>query len=116
MFPIHKEEIDGTEYQIGYKVVTEDLRSLGLRRNPNIYTFPIKEWYHLDESEIKKGPDHYGGIWVARTLSHAKKIIRDIHRTKNPFPTRIFKTAIDEILYCNERSIKTNSIMLLEEI
>lgn len=44
-------------YPCAYKVVTSDLKSLGLRRNPNINNYPIRKWYFLDPEEIQEGEE-----------------------------------------------------------
>jgi hypothetical protein len=46
---------EGIEYNLGYKVTTSDLKSLGLRNNPNIISYPIDEWFYLPENQIEKG-------------------------------------------------------------
>ncbi len=102
-------------YSLGHRVVTENMQSLGLRNNPNIITYPFQEWVYLKTDQIQKGKSDWGGIWVARTPSRAKglhKYMKQKHKT----PTRIFKSAIDKILYANDYRIKTNAIILLEEI
>lgn len=45
-----------------YKVFTEELKSLGLRKNPNIITFIPNEWYFLDKDNIVEGVSDFGGI------------------------------------------------------
>ncbi len=107
--------LNGDCYPVGYKVVTEDLKSLGLRRNPNIIAYSINEWYYLKENQIKDGPDDWGGIWVARTLSNAKKL-KKYYEEKHLKSARVFKATLDEILYFNSYRIKTNGIVMLEEI
>ncbi len=112
---IHTININGNDYPLGYKVVTDDLKSLGLRRNPNIIAYSINDWYCLPKTQIKKGPDDFGGIWVARTLSNAKTLKR--YYEKNHLKhARVFKTLLDEILHFNSYRIKTNGIIMLEEI
>lgn len=116
MVKIHTIELEGKTYFLGYKVVTEDLKSLGLRKNPNIRQYPVNEWYFLPDDQIKEGKEDWGGIWVARTLSNAEGLVKSINRTKNHFPTRIFKATLDQILYFNDYRIKTNGIMMFEEV
>lgn len=102
-------------YPCAYKVVTSDLKSLGLRRNPNINNYPIRKWYFLDPEEIQEGAEDWGGIWVCRTPSGARKLAKYMKGKYNK-ETKIFKAALDRILYHNSYRIKTNGIMLLEEI
>ncbi|MBU3941998.1 MAG: hypothetical protein KKF74_03730 [Nanoarchaeota archaeon] len=107
--------LNGKDYPMGYKVVTEDLKSLGLRRNSNIIAYSINEWCYLPKNKIKEGPDDWGGIWVARTLSNAKTL-KKYYEKNHLKSARVFKAALDEILHFNSYRIKTNSIMMLEEI
>ena len=115
MVKIQTIDLEGKTYFLGYRVVTEDLKSLGLRNNPNIITYPINEWYFLSEEKVKEGKEDFGGIWVARTLSSAKGLSKYM-KNKHSTPTRIFKATLDRILYFNSYRIKTNGIMLFEEI
>ena len=39
---------------IFYKVFTKEIRSLGLRRNPNILSYVPNEWYYLEENQIQE--------------------------------------------------------------
>lgn len=108
-------KIRGKEYPLGYKVVTEDMKSLGLRKNPNIIQFELGKWVYLKENEIEKSKNDWGGIWVARTLSNAKKLGEYMIK-QHQQPTKIFKATLDEILYFNSYRIKTNGVKLFEEI
>jgi len=108
-------KIHGREYPLGYKVVTRDMKSLGLRKNPNILEFELGKWIYLSKNEIEKSKNDWGGIWVARTLSSAKKL-GDYMLEKKHKPTRIFKATLDEILYFNSYRIKTNGVKLFAEI
>jgi|APSaa5957512622_1039677.scaffolds.fasta_scaffold48821_2 hypothetical protein len=112
---IHSNIIDGDSYDIGYKVVTTDMKSLGLRKNPNILEFKLDEWYMLDDSNVEEGNGDWGGIWVARTLSNATKLQSYMHDKYNQ-DTRLFKTALDDILFVNSYRIKTKGVMLFEEL
>ena len=99
----------------GYKVVTTDLKSLGLRKNPNILTYPLGEWFELPRSELRKGKGDYGGIWLCKTKSAAKKL-KKYMMDKHQVATRVFKAYINEVLYSNSYRIKTDGIMLAEEM
>ncbi|MCA9477649.1 MAG: hypothetical protein KC535_00700 [Nanoarchaeota archaeon] len=107
--------LEGKLYQTGFKVVHEDMTSLGLRKNPNIMTFPFNEWVVLPETDLVEGRADWGGIWLARNRSGARKYINYMmsHYQKR---TRVFHTAIDRILFMNPGRIKTNAVYLLEEI
>jgi len=107
--------LDNKVYNLGFKVVTQNLESLGLRKNPNIIKYTISEWYFLQENQIVSGQEDFGGIWVARTLSGAKGL-QNYMRKHYLRETKIFKTAIDTILYSNSYRMKTNGINMLEEI
>ena len=100
---------------IAYKVVTNDMKSLGLRNNPNILKYSIYTPFYLQKSEIVKGKSDYGGIWVARKLSGAKTLQKYM-KSKYNKNVRIFKVIIDKILYANSYRIKTNGLKFLEEI
>ena len=102
-------------YDSGFKVVTQDLESLSLRKNPNIIKYPIDKWYFLSQEEIRKNSDDFGGIWVARTLSGAKNLRRYMQE-KYSKETRIFIAALDEILYFNDYRIKTSGLKMVKEV
>jgi hypothetical protein len=61
---IHTVTLDDIVYPLGYKVVTAEMKSLGLRRNPNILTYPLDEWYILPPDQIEEGKGDWGGIWI----------------------------------------------------
>lgn len=110
-----EEFLDGNEYWMGYKVVTEELESLGLRGNENIIQYPENEWHQLEEENIEAGEDDWGGIWSARTPGKAKSLsnyMEDKHSTG----TRVFKAAIDQILFHNDYRIKSAEVNLFEEL
>ncbi|HKM19828.1 MAG TPA: hypothetical protein VJY47_01245 [Candidatus Dojkabacteria bacterium] len=115
IYRIDTVEFEGREYPAGYRVVTEDLESLGLRDNPNILQYSVGEWYSLPPEGIEDGKGDWGGIWLARTLSGAKSLKRYMEE-KHGVGTRIFKSAIGEILFCNSGRVKTNAICMVEEI
>ena len=98
-----------------YKVFTTELKSLGLRRNPNILTFIPNEWYFLETKDIVEGSGDFGGIQVCSNLSGAKKLTEYMSK-KHSVETRAFIVNIDRILYQNSYRLKTNGIYLKEEI
>lgn len=107
-------EIDKVARPLLFKVVTEDLKSLGLRKNPNIMTFEIGTWA-ISSTEIKAGNSDIGGIWCALKISGAKtlrKYMYDQYRIK----TKIFKTTVDLPLYSNSYRVKSRAVYLIEEI
>ena len=99
-----------------YKVVTEDLRSIGLRGAPQIQ-YKIGEWvYPLEPLSM-----HYfkgGGLWVYSKRSDAlngKRYVEKKHRIK----CRIFFCRIGIILTHTPETfhrVKTNKVMLLQEL
>ncbi len=106
---------DNKEYFLGYKVVTSEMKSLGLRRNPNIIEYPVNEWFYLPKNELKRGKEDWGGIWVCRQPGAAKKVSEYMMEMYSK-PTRIFKTLLDDVLYANSYRVKTNGVFLFEEI
>ena len=116
---IHTVSIDGIVHPMGYRVVREDMSSLGLRHNLNTLVYPFREWLHLPDEQLHDGAQDWGGIWVARTQSGAQTL-KDYMLTENtqhpPIQTRIFKAALDSILYGNSYRIKTSGIFLYEEL
>jgi hypothetical protein len=101
--------------QIGYKVVTTELKSLGLRRNPYILTYPIDEWYILPDSWIECGKGDWGGMWLSRVPSTAKRL-KIYMKEKHNKECRIFKSFIGGDLYHNSYRVKTDKLKMFEEI
>jgi len=104
-----------SDHVLGYKVLTPDMKSLGLRGNSNIIEYPIQEWVFLDTSCVREGKQDFGGIWVTKTLWRAKQLERYM-KEKHGRETRTFSAALDKILYFNLYRIKTNGIHLLEKV
>jgi len=100
---------------VGYRVTTMDNSSLGLRRNPFILQYPVKEWYKLPESWLVEGAGDFGGIWLSRTPSRARHLVNYIWNTYNR-QSRVYLSNIDEILFCNANRIKTNGIYMISEM
>ena len=106
--------------RIYYKIVKEDLTSLGLRKNPNIMTFPIGEW--IKEKNPMYNDMDCGGIWVAKKLSGAKSLLKYLNKKaekegKSEFKKcRLFSAEIGEVLFSNSYRVKTNKVRLLDEI
>ena len=95
-----------------YKVVTSDLKSLGLRRNPTILIYPINHWVEDFHKEYNNRDD--GGIWVVNSLGNARKIVK--YMREKSVMCRIFECQIGEILYGNSYRVKTNKVKLTKEI
>jgi hypothetical protein len=113
--PSDWQEIDGILRPLLFKVVTEDLKSLGLRRNPNIMKFPVGEWVRLPDGETQTGNSDWGGIWSALKLSGAKTLTKYILEKYN-LPTRTFQVALDTPLYANSYRVKSWGVILLREL
>ena len=107
--------IEGKEYVVGYKVVTEDMRSLGLRNNPNILTFRQGRWVDLSPDKIVPGKADYGGIWLAVSRGNANRLKTYMGETYEEH-TRIFRTITRDVLFHNNYRMKTSGVKLLEEI
>ena len=103
------------EEKIRYKVVTADMKSLGLRHNPNIITFEEGKWIRLRPNEIEKGNGDWGGIWVAATKGGARTLQRYMadHYDRD---CRIFEARIGKVLHQNSYRIKTDAVYLLGEL
>ena len=98
---------------IGYKVVTIELKSLGLKRNPTILQYEVGKW--IASPEVIKGKGDAGGIWSCRLLSGAKRIRLYMLRKHN-IACRIYKVELGRILFANNYRIKTDMVRLIEEI
>jgi len=110
--------IEDVYYPLGYKVVTCDLQSLGLRKNPNILIFPVGEWMKLSEDEVTVGNTHWsgwGGVWSALERGGAATLSKYMME-KYDIKTRTFLTAMYRPLFANSYRIKSQGVFLLEEI
>ena len=101
--------------RIHYKVVTKDMESLGLRKNPNIMKFVMGKWVSLNDVQIKEGPGDWGGIWVAKNIGGANTLWKYMNE-KYDRECLIIKCEVDRILYENSYRIKTNAVFLFERI
>lgn len=113
--PLGTVSIDGRSYPLVYKVVTHDHQSLGLRKNPNILTFPVQEWLALPPENITWGEEDWGGIWAARMKSKAyglERYMMDMYQV----PTFVYVAAIRDILFSNSYRVKTDAIYLLHRL
>jgi hypothetical protein len=93
-----------------YKVVTNKLQSLGLRKNPTILTFGY-DWIYEKHPIYSSGDG--GGIWVTGTLSNAIKLKK--YFEKRYGKARVFECEIGDVLYKNSYRIKTDKIKLIRE-
>lgn len=94
-----------------YKVVTNDMKSLGLRKNPTIMKFS-SDWTY--EPFPKVGNMDNGGIWVANGKSQAT--ILQKYMLSKGIPTILFSVEIGKILYSNSYRTKTDKVKLINEI
>jgi hypothetical protein len=101
---IHEMEVDGTNYQIGYKVVTEDLKSTGLTNTP-IFQYSEELW----------NTDLEHGLWAARVPSFAT-YIRSYMKQKYDVDTRTFIVALENIITANGHGVRAKSIKFLKEL
>jgi len=106
--------IDGISRPVLFKVVTHDLKSLGLRKNPNIMTFSENVW-STSNTNPKSGNSDVGGIWSALKFSGAKTLSKYME-SHYSLKTRIFKAAADTPLYANSYRVKSAGIYLFEEV
>lgn len=99
-----------------FKVVTKDLKSVGLLRAPPIQ-YKIGEWVYPLEP-LSDHPRKGGGLWVHKRRSAAlgsssgKKYIEE----KREIPCRVFVCRIGILLYESSGRVKTDKVMLLEEL
>ena len=112
---IHQITYLNKQYFCAYKVVKEDMTSLGLRKNPNIMTFSLNDWIYLPEKDIVMGNSDFGGIWLARTKGRAKAYQKYMKENYNS-ETKVFLSLIDKILFVNQDRVKTNGLKMIEEI
>ncbi len=109
-------EIENVLHPLGYKVVTLDLKSLGLRKNPTIIAYPLHEWI-LEPNNLIKSAEDSGGIWSGASLASARKTQKYcLDKEKNPFLTRVFYAAIYNPVFANDYRVKSQGLMVLEEI
>lgn len=100
---------------VAFKVVTQDLKSLGLAGNPNIMRFNLYEWTKLLDLEVVAGSGDYGGIWSTIEKSEANGL-KNYVKKKHDKETRMFLVALDNPVYANNRRIKSQGVFLLDEI
>jgi len=108
-------KIEDEFFPLSYKVVTTDLKSLGLRQNPNIMTFPVGEWVVLPDDQVVANKDDWGGIWTALRVGSIKTIrnyMMDTYGTE----TRAFLTVMKRPVFLTSYRIKSQGVMLLSEV
>jgi len=95
-----------------YKVVTVDMKSLGLRKNPNVMQFSIGEWSY--EPDPDAGKQDVGGIWCCEKLSAARALKK--YYEKRYGNAVIFECEIGNILFQNTYRTKTDKIKLFRRL
>ena len=95
-----------------YKVVTEHIESLGLRKNPNVMSFPLLTW--VGEPAPESGSGDSGGIWCCEKLSAALALKKYFEGKYGK--ARIFECEIGNILFRNSYRTKTDRIKLIKEV
>lgn len=96
-----------------YKVVTEHMRSLGLRRNPSVLVFPMNSWVN-EPRPLEHNDRDWGGIWCCEKLSSARALKRYYEGRYGK--ARIFECEIGEVLFQNSYRTKTDKVKLTNEI
>lgn len=96
---------------IYYKVVTNELKSLGLRKNPTILVYQFNKC--IKSPTIKKGNSDDGGIWVVKTKSNANRLVKYMKKKYNK-ECYVFKAHIKNILYENNYRTKVERIKIYE--
>jgi len=96
-----------------YKVVTEHMKSLGLRRNPSVMVFPPNIWIK-EPRPLEHNNKDWGGIWCCEKLSSARALKK--YYEKKYGAARIFECEIRNILFQNSYRTKTDEIKLTKEI
>lgn len=96
-----------------FKVTTSDRKSLGLRNNPTILLFPLGKW--VKSPTVKEGKSDDGGIWVAVSLSNAKRLKKYMFDHHGKL-CRIFRATVGRVLFRNNYRVKVDKIRCEEEI
>jgi hypothetical protein len=114
------EEVNSNKY---YKVVTKDLKSLGLRNNPTIMDFPVGDWvYEPNPTEGPGGWGGTGGIWVANGLSQGKGLLKYMQKKalkendEELKDCRLFEVEIGNVLYSNSYRSKVDAVKMIKEL
>jgi hypothetical protein len=98
--------------QLCYKVLREDLTSLGLLGAPCLQ-YRFGEWNRPQEA-LSDHPRKGGGLWVAPTLGAARSMRKYMQR-KDGVRTRIFRCRIDGVLYRTSCRVKTAGVLFTAE-
>ncbi len=112
--PVGWVRMAGIWYPLGYKVVTDKMESLGLRNNPTIMKFPIGTWVREKNSLVPTEAD-WGGIWTAQRKGSIKMLQEHCSHTWG-MKTKGYLTAIANPVFANSYRIKSEAVMILNEV
>lgn len=96
-----------------FKVVKKDLTSVGLL-GAAVIQYKIGDWVYPLEP-LSNNHLRGGGLWVLKTRSDAYRFKRYVE-TKHGFNVRIFTCEIGIVLFQTSYRIKTDRVMLKEEL
>lgn len=114
--PVGFARLNGIWFPLAYKVVTENLESLGLKDNPTIMTFPVCRWVNLDDAEVVPGLEtDVGGIFTALRKGRIKDLKSHCWDTWE-MKSRGFLVAINNPVGNNDYRLKSQGVKLLKEI
>lgn len=111
--------MDDTEYPIGFKAVTADLRSLGLRGNrknmtpadQRIQVYEIGKWTE-EKSLLVPADADWGGIWCGRTPGEAAKIEKYFEETKQK-DAIVLAVLMEDPIYAKPSRVKCAGVFPL---
>ncbi|MFH1589140.1 MAG: hypothetical protein ABIB43_01075 [archaeon] len=110
-------EYNGLLLPTGYKVLTTDMQSIGLRNCPedSKIQYELNEWMHINEEFIRDDKDR-GGLWVAKRISGCKSLKKYMMKHYS-LETRVFECLAGENYHdVSSYRYKTDKIMLTEEL
>ena len=98
-----------------FKVVTPDMRSLGLRKNPTILTYSVGRWVVSPKEQADRADA--GGIWAACELSGALALVRYMRKNYR-IACRVFEAQVDARRVKRENTYRLQAprIRLVREI
>ncbi len=108
-----KWQITSQDPQTYYKVVTDDLKSVGLLR-ANQVQYSIGKWVCPLEPPSNH-PRKGGGLWTLRRKSDAFKMVGYLMK-KYQRTSRVFVCIVGDFLYQNSYRAKTDKLMLILEV
>lgn len=110
-------EIGGKPYPLGYRVTTLENQSLDLDHHGNILTYEQGRWVGIPKENLIADINGRGGVWTSTNLNTAQNLQRRIlAKTDYAMRTRIYLAAIDNPVFADRNRVKSEKIMLLEEL